>query len=202
MICKFGIILTGGIASGKSFVCKALLKKSFKIIDADKIAHKILNDNIEKIIELFGSEYIKDAKVDRKKLGNLIFSDINAKVMLENAFHLKIHDEILDLSSELDKLKVPYIIDIPLYFELESSYSAPFVVLVYAPEKTQIARLMSRDNMKKEDALKRVESQINIEVKKIRADYIIDNSNGINNLHEEIENFIKVVKIKYENIKI
>jgi len=67
------IIITGGICTGKSTVCKIFEKNGYEIIDADKITHRLLDENKESIGKLFGRKYIKNNKIDRKGLGQLIF---------------------------------------------------------------------------------------------------------------------------------
>ena len=80
MTFKNAIALTGGIATGKSTVVKIL---DLPTIDADKIAHEILDSQQDKIAKLFGNEFIKDNRVNRKALGSLIFSNSKAKKKLE-----------------------------------------------------------------------------------------------------------------------
>ena len=77
------IALTGGISTGKSTVCNLLKLHGFLIIDADKIAHKILDLNASKIEELFGTKYVENGLVQRKELGKIIFSNEENKLKLE-----------------------------------------------------------------------------------------------------------------------
>jgi len=73
---KNAIVLTGGIASGKSTVSALMQLYGFRVIDADKIAHKVLDDSSAEVIKSFGSEYVVGNRVDRKKLGALIFAAV------------------------------------------------------------------------------------------------------------------------------
>jgi dephospho-CoA kinase len=77
---KNAIVLTGGIATGKSTVSSLFMLHGFLTIDADKIAHQLLDINRSKIASLFGDEYINNDKVDRKKLGSLIFNNLIEKL--------------------------------------------------------------------------------------------------------------------------
>ena len=70
---KYAIALTGGIATGKSTVIKLLALAGFRVIDADKIAHEVLNEEHETISKLFGKEFVNQGKVDRKILGEVVF---------------------------------------------------------------------------------------------------------------------------------
>jgi len=193
---EHAIALTGGIATGKSTVCNILKLYGFSIIDADKIAHEVLEEQKDKIAEIFGKEYIKNKKVDRKSLAKLIFNDKKAKEKLEKLLHPLIKKRIEKESLKLEKYKVPYIVDIPLFYETKN-YPIKKVVVVYAPKEIQLKRLTQREGYSEEEAIKRIESQIDIEEKKRLADYVIDNSKDLKHLQKEIEKFIEKVKDEY-----
>ena len=110
------IALTGGIATGKSSVCSLLQLYGFQIIDADKVAHQILDQQSAQIATLFGDAYIKESKVDRKKLGSLVFTDKQERQKLENLLHPLIKSEIQQHTAFCESKEVPYIVDIPLFF--------------------------------------------------------------------------------------
>lgn len=116
MAFKYAIALTGSIATGKSTVASLLALNGMRVIDADTISHEILDVSVAWVKETFGSEYIKFSKVNRAKLGELIFSNNEAKKTLENFLHPKIRAEIEKRSEKQDRLKFPYLIDIPLFF--------------------------------------------------------------------------------------
>ena len=90
---EYAIALTGGIATGKSTVASLLVLNGMRVIDADSISHKILEDSKEWVIKNFGQKYIKNSKVDRKTLGKLVFSNKEAKKILEK--YLKKPKEML-----------------------------------------------------------------------------------------------------------
>ncbi len=185
------IVLTGSIATGKSSTCKILQENGFAIVDADKIAKRLIDANIIK--NLFGSNYIKDDQIDRIALGNLIFNDAKKRKILNDYIHPLIREEIAKEVSELTKEDKKYIADIPLYFE-SGRYEADLAVLVYCPRDEQIQRLMQRNNLTKEEAVKRVESQVDIEEKRKKADYVIDNSSDKKNLEKESKKLIKYLE--------
>ncbi len=186
------IVITGGICTGKSTVCKILKDKGFFIIDADKIAHRVLNENIKEIEKIFGKQYIKNDEVDRKKLGNLVFSNPLKKKLLEALLHPKIQNIIKSLEKQYKKEKKRYLIDIPLFYET-NSYKADKVIVVYAPEDIELKRLIKRDNISKEEAKQRIKSQLDIEKKKILGDFVIDNSKDLKFLKKEIFKIIKFI---------
>ena len=94
MAFKYAIALTGGIATGKSTVASLLALNGMRVIDADSISHKILDDSHAWVEETFGSEYVNNSKVDRTKLGSMIFSNSDSKKVLEDFLHPKIRAEI------------------------------------------------------------------------------------------------------------
>lgn len=175
MAFEYAIALTGSIATGKSTVASLLALNGMRVIDADTISHEILDDSIAWVKETFGDEYIKFSKVNRAKLGELIFSNQEAKKTLEAYLHPKIRAEIEKRSVKQDRLKFPYLIDIPLFFE-NGNYDIETSVVVYAPSDIQLERFIKRNGYGKEESLKRIATQFPIEEKKKRATWVIDNS--------------------------
>ncbi|MDY0115974.1 MAG: dephospho-CoA kinase [Sulfurimonadaceae bacterium] len=196
MAYSYAIALTGGIATGKSTVASLLNLGGIRIIDADKISHEILDDSYEWVRETFGEEYLDGKKVNRSKLGMLIFSSPQMKKTLEDFLHPKIKKEIEMRSEAQDKFAFPYLIDIPLFFE-KGSYPIKESVVVYTPKEIQLERFMKRNGFTKEESLRRIESQIDIEEKKKRATWVIDNSKDLKHLQKECEAFVEMIKEKY-----
>jgi dephospho-CoA kinase len=180
------IALTGGIAVGKSSTIAILSLYGFRCIDADKVAHETLNEQSTKIADMFGSDVVIDGKVDRKKLGMVVFHDKQKLERLEALLHPLIYDKILTLSEIEEKRNFPYLIDIPLFFE-KKSYNITRSLVVYTPRDEQIKRLMKRDGFLVDEATVRVNSQLDIEVKKSLASYVIDNSGNLKQLQVECE---------------
>ncbi len=186
MAFEYAVVLTGSIATGKSTVSRALTASGFHIIDADQIAHKILDEQYLIIADMFGETLITDGRVDRKALGAIVFADSAKRKQLEDLLHPLIYDEIERLSRQQDLLKKPYFIDIPLFFEGER-YPIEKSLVIYTPPAQQLERLMSRDGYTKEEALDRIKTQIPVEEKRKRATYVIDNSGTLTQLKEECE---------------
>jgi len=196
MAYEHAIVLTGGIATGKSTVSTILKMHGFEVIDADSIAKEILPLHVKAVESIFGERVVRDGIIDRKALGALIFNDKCEREKLNAFLHPLIREEIFERSQALEQKGKPYIIDIPLYFESEG-YHCKVVVVVYAPIEVQRKRLMIRENFTKEEAQKRIDAQISIEEKKVMADFLINNSFDRKFLDEEIEKFIKFVRGKY-----
>ena len=181
MAFKNAVVLTGGIATGKSTVANIFREYGFEIIDADKVAHEMLDLHHREIAKLFGEAYVENKKVIRKKLGALIFGDEKEKRRLEALLHPLIFKEIEKQSLALDKEKKPYLVDIPLFFE-SNRYPIEESIVVYVPQKLQLERLMSRDKSSREEAQARIDAQMSIEEKKQKATYLIDNQGDLNAL--------------------
>ena len=186
MAFEYAVVLTGGIATGKSTATTLLSLYGFRFIDADKITHQVLDDSSGKIADLFGSEYVAGGKVDRGKLGKLIFADKVKRQDLEALLHPLIYDEISRLSEEQDRFKKPYIIDIPLFFEGDR-YPIEKSIVIYTPREKQLERLMKREGFSEEEALRRIDSQMDIEEKRQRATWVVDNSGDLKQLQQECD---------------
>jgi len=184
MAFEYAVVLTGGIATGKSTVANFFKNDGFRVIDADTIAHRMLDKQSDKIAKLFGSEYVLDAQVDRKALGGLIFANLSEKKRLEELLHPLIFDEIKAESIKEDLLKKPYILDIPLFFETKR-YPISKSIVVYTSMESQLKRLMARDASTHKEAQQRITSQMNIEKKRELSTYLIDNSKALKYLKEE-----------------
>lgn len=193
MTFQYAVALTGSIATGKSTVAKFLSEAGFEIIDADIIAHSILNEQKDAIAKLFGEDIVVNDEVNRKALGAIVFADESKRKMLESLLHPLIYARIATIAKSLDKEKKPYFVDIPLFFE-GKRYPIEKVLLVYTSKETQLKRLMKRDKIQQHEAQKRMDTQIDIEEKVKKASYVIDNSGTILELEREI--FCKIEEIK------
>jgi len=197
MAYEYAIALTGGIATGKSTVASLLALNGMRVIDADSISHKILDNSKEWVRETFGDVYVTNNKVDRAKLGSYIFSHADAKKELESYLHPKIKAEIERQSDKQDTFKFPYLIDIPLFFE-NANYPIKDSVVVYTPAEIQLERFMKRNGYSREESLKRIASQLPIDAKKEKATWVIDNSKNLKHLQDEVENFVTTIKQLYK----
>lgn len=196
MAFKYAIALTGSIATGKSTVASLLALNGMRVIDADTISHEILDASTSWVKKTFGEEYVLNSKVNRPKLGSLVFSNPEKKAILEAYLHPKIRAEIEARSEKQDSFKFPYLIDIPLFFE-NNNYDIKESVVVYTPPELQLERFMKRNGYSKEESLKRIASQFPIDEKKQRATWVIDNSKNLKHLQQEVEEFVKKIKDKY-----
>lgn len=190
---NYAIAITGGIGTGKSSVCKIIKNFGYLIIDADNIARESLILLKDEIVNNFGDFVLEKNEINRKLLGDIIFNNKDKKKILENILHPIIRDKIYSKANELEHDKKTYFIDIPLFFEVNKkkiTYNIDTSLLVYSPKNMQITRIMNRDKLSYKDALIRIESQIDIEIKKKMATFIVNNIYSKQYLQKEVEKFI------------
>ncbi len=192
--------LTGSIACGKTTVANIFKKYGIFVIDLDNIAREVVKPGepgLKLIINEFGKEFLTSkGELNRKKLGNLIFNDINAKKKLENILHPIIFNkekEII-LNYLKDHPNSIVIVDAALMIETGSYKRYNKIIIVYTPEDLQIQRLMKRDNLSYIEAKKRIEAQMSIEEKRKYADFIIDNSKSLEYTEKQVKKIIQELK--------
>lgn len=187
--------LTGAIATGKSTVSQMLKAYDIPIIEADHIARKVVEPGtigLDLIKRHFGKQFISDGKLNRKKLGSVIFSDQDKREKLNQLLHPLIEKEMDDQINELkQKNESLIVLDIPLLFETDFIKKVDQIMVVYTPESVQIERLMTRDQLTKEQAMDRISSQIRIEDKRDQANILIDNSGSLAKTQQQVNNWLK-----------
>lgn len=189
--------LTGGIASGKSSAGKILAELGAKIVDSDVLARVVVEPGrpaLAKIVERFGDGVIaEDGTLDREKLRDIVFKDGKALNDLNAIIHpevfREIQREIADYRNSTPK--VPLVLDIPLLYEAGAEAIVDVVVVVYVDRETQIKRLMARDGFSRSDAENRIDKQMDLEEKKRRAEFVVDNTGSLDDLRRETENVFK-----------
>ena len=187
--------ITGSIACGKSTVSEYLKEKGYTIIDADKLGHVALtsNDVKRKLAEKFGDGIIENNEISREKLGKLVFgNDENLKI-LNSIIHPKIKELILKLQEE-HKDKNLVFLDIALLYEANFVDLVEKVAVVYVDEDVQLERLMTRNSLTKEEAIKRIESQMSPQEKALLGDFVINNSYSKEDTFQQIEEIIERLK--------
>jgi len=174
--------LTGGIATGKSTVAAIFEKAGARLIDADRIAREVVRNGSSAhrdIVAHFGMDVLLgDGEIDRKRLAAIIFNNPAAQRALEHIVHPQVKREV-DRRVALIRRQAPdalIILDIPLLFEAGMQRGLDAVIVVYAPEHLQLARLMARDGLTEPEALARIRAQMPIESKRALATRVIDNS--------------------------
>ncbi len=190
----FIIGLTGGIASGKTTSSEYFATKDITVIDSDTIVKKLWKENqemIQKAESLFGFQIKTIA--DKKKISQLIFSDKKLRMKLNDIVHPYVYLEIESKISTMDHQKL-VVIDMPLLFEVGYEKRCDVTCLVYVDLKTQIERLMKRDSLTKDEALKKIKAQMSLDEKKVKADVIFDNQMDLNYLYYQIDQFLRGIQ--------
>lgn len=191
--------LTGSIATGKTTISNLLEKKGLIILDTDKIVHNMYKkiEVINIIKKNFGDKYIKENQVNRKELAKLVFNNKDELEKLNKLIHPLVKEEVIKLTNyykereELLKKNFLLIYVIPLYFETGKNYKVDKIVLAYCPKNIQLQRLIIRDNIDKEEALKKINSQISIEEKVKYSDIIINTNQEIDLISKDLDNILK-----------
>lgn len=191
--------LTGGIGTGKTTVSEYLTEKGFPVIDADKLAREIVEPGMKalKAIKLeFGIDMINlDGSLNRKKLGDAVFSDREKLLKLNRITHKEILDRIKMKILELERENANLIfIDAPLLFETGIDSMVHETWVIDAPVNLRNERVKKRDSMSDEDIKFRIANQMDQRIKNTKATVVIDNSLGMEELYKKIDQLIK----KYE----
>jgi dephospho-CoA kinase len=190
--------LTGGIATGKSTVSAMLRERGIPVIDADLIAREVVEPGkpaYEAIVAHFGKGILlPDGQLNRKKLGEIVFSDETERQKLNAIVHPEVRRVMREQAeqAERDGAKIVFL-DIPLLFESKLQHMVDKIVVVYAPASMQLSRMMERDELDEEQARKRLRAQMPIEQKKRLADFLIDNTGTREETERQVEQLLAQV---------
>ena len=187
--------ITGSIACGKSTVSDYLKEKGYTIIDADKLGHVALTseDVKRRLSETFGANILVNNEISREVLGKLVFGNDNNLKKLNNIIHPKIKELILKLQEEHENEDLVFL-DIALLYEANFVDLVEKVVVVYVDEDVQLERLMTRNSLSKEEALKRIESQMSPREKASLGDFVINNSYSKEDTFQQIDEILEKLK--------
>jgi len=177
--------LTGGIASGKSTVARFLEELGAKVIDADRVGHELLrpsNPVYRQVVAGFGREILRpDGEIDRARLGSMVFADPEKLRELSAIMHPSLIARVEELAAEL-RVRHPgavILVDAAVIYEAGAADRFAKILVAWCRPEQQIERLMAKTGLSREDALRRVASQIPSEEKRRRADYVIDCSGSL-----------------------
>ncbi len=173
--------ITGNSGSGKSTISKMVQDKCNGIvIDADKIARNMAcadSNYLKEIANVFGTDIISNNKLDRKKMADIIFND---KIQKEKMDKITFKYVVNEIKLRINLAKEQYdciILDVPLLFESKLNEICDYTIGVIAKEEDKICRICKRDNINREKAIQRINSQPSDEFYINNCDYIINNSN-------------------------
>ncbi len=193
------IVITGGIASGKSALCEYLKSKGYIVISADEKTGEIY-DIIEvrdSIISNFGKGILSNGEIDRQKLRQVLLLKPNSVKTLNAITHPIIAKSLAKDIKEYSGESI--FLELPVYFEskevIDKYIDINYVVYVYADAKTRLERLMQRSNISYDEALKFMELQLPDEIKIKKSDFVIDNSSSLTALEKNAEDLLKSLNL-------
>ena len=188
--------ITGGIGTGKSLVASYIKEKGYPVISSDEIAGELMkqgNQNYKNIIMSFGRDIlIPNGDINRKKLGQLIFSNKANREVLNKITHPNIIEELKKRSALLEIV----FLEIPLLFEANLEYLVDEIWVVACSKTIQVTRLIKRDGIIEEEALLKINSQYPLEEKTNKAHVIINTNEDKKKIYKEIDQILNRLEKK------
>jgi dephospho-CoA kinase len=182
--------LTGGIGAGKSVVARRLAELGALVIDADRLAREVVEpgtDGLEEIRKVFGRDVLAaDGSLDRPALAAKVFGDAVARRRLEEIIHPRVRARTAELVAAAPPEAV-VVNDVPLLVESDLAESFDVVVVVEAPERIRVERLVEERGMTREQAAARITAQASESRRRAVADIVLDNSGDLESLHEQVD---------------
>lgn len=190
--------LTGGIATGKSTVARMFAARGAAVLDADELVRELQYPGMpvyDAIVEAFGTGILHDdGTIDRKSLGDLVFRDAKLRRRLETIVHPALVSAVEQRVVELRTQGIPIcVVELPLLIEAGSEHRYDRVIVVTAPEKVQVERLMADREMTREEALTRIRSQMPLQEKVKRAHFVVDNGGDLGETERRVQEICDVL---------
>lgn len=183
--------LTGGIASGKSTVAAFLRDRDYQVLDADALAHELLEpgqDSYKEVVREFGVEILSPGgAVDRRKLGAIVFSDSEKRERLNRILHPRIHDVVVKWFEALDRPSGPEMAfeEAALILEAGAQRDLDCVIVCWCRPEQQLERLKER-GFSQRDAELRIAAQMPLDQKRNLADEVIDCSRSLEDTERQV----------------
>ena len=191
---KIVVGVTGGIACGKSTVCKIFETLGWDAISADSCAHFILKEDrnvIKQVVDRFGSQLLgRNGSIDKTELARVIFKSPDDRLWLENLLHPKIRLRWMNFVENSKKTKI--VVEVPLLFENNLNSLFTKTISVYASKSIQHRRLLER-GIPKYEIESRMEVQMKVTEKADRADFVILTDGGLNTTTFQINHFLTLI---------
>lgn len=193
--------LTGGIATGKSTVAKMFSNADIPVVDTDQISKELLKKDTEAYFEILDmcdeSILLTNKDINRKKLARAIFEDDEKRERLNSIVHPKVLNIVL---SEIERLSMLgssiIVIDVPLLFETDFVDLVDKTITVFTEKKKQLERLISRDQIAEKYAILKIKSQMSLEEKVKRSDFVINNSHSILTTKKQFNEIISKLELE------
>lgn len=190
----FVLGITGGIATGKSSVVQYFKGLGFPVVDADIIARHLLDQNMpayNEIVKVFGSEILQEnGEINRQLLGALVFNHPDKLQQLDELMAPFLREEIMSAIKKESHNQKLVIVDVPLMYEKGYDEWMDQVAVVYCTPEQQLNRLMKRNQLTEKEAKQRINSQLPIEMKKLLAEIVFDNSANLKQTLEQVDTWL------------
>ena len=194
--------LTGGIASGKSTVAAMFAELGARVIDADRLGHEVIRSPqpaYHDIVRHFGFEILDpQGEIDRKRLGAIVFADPEKLRLLNSLVHPAVIERVEQLATayHLQDPRAVILVEAALHYEAGIAGRFAKMIVAWCRPEQQIERLMAKAGLSREEAGRRIATQMPAEEKRRRADYIIDCSGDLETTGAQVnEIFLKLQKI-------
>ena len=190
----FVLGITGGIATGKSSVVQHFIDLGFPVVDADIIARHLLDQNEQaynEVVKVFGSEILQEnGEINRQALGALVFNHPDKLKQLDELMAPFLQESILAAIKQASQNQKLVIVDVPLMYEKGYDEWMDQVAVVYCTPEQQLNRLMKRNQLTEKEAKQRINSQLPIEMKKLLAEIVFDNSANLKQTLEQVNTWL------------
>ena len=190
--------LTGGIACGKSTISAYLKEFGLPVIDADECSRIVVEKGsigLEKLTEIFGNKILEnDGTLNRKALGQIVFSDSEQLSLLNSVMEPLIREEIsrrLNQENNADLV----VLDAPLLIEQHYDKICDFIMTIDVSKKIQLERLIERDNLSEDEAKSRLESQLSSRERNGFADVVIDSSGTVEQTRKQVIKWLETINV-------
>lgn len=190
--------LTGGIACGKSTISAYLKEFGIPVIDADECSRAVVEKGsigLEKLTEIFGNKILeKDGTLNRKALGQIVFSDSEQLSLLNSVMEPLIREEISRRLNQENNANL-VVLDAPLLIEQHYDKICDFIMTIDVPKKIQLERLIERDKLSEDEAKSRIESQLSSRERNGFADVVIDSSGTVEQTRKQVIKWLKTINV-------
>lgn len=197
--------LTGGIATGKSYVTQRLHEAGLPTIDADRLAREAVapgSAGLRAVVNRFGRDMLTEGgALDRVKLGTVVFRDASARADLEALIHPEVRRRIAEWQTQLVKngYRGPLVADIPLLFETGRTSDFDAIVVVACDAARQRARLMERDGLSGEEVDQRLAAQWPISHKVRGADFVVSTDGTFEDTDTQVAQLVTQLRARAQS---
>lgn len=192
------IALTGGIATGKSYVANRLKEAGVPMVDADVLSREVVapgTPGLAAVRRRFGPDAVRrDGTMDRVRIAQIVFKDKRARLDLEAIIHPAVQKAIDEFFAGLPKRTAFAVADIPLLYETGRDRQFDEVIVVACPREMQLQRVMERNKLSKEDAERRLNAQLPIEEKAKKAKHVIRTDGSFEETDAQVAAMLKLLK--------